>query len=148
MTDIENNIALFPVKLPHGNGFRLIQGECLVNATEKTAYASFNYKGNETLKLSDHFPGKPIFPGAALLEAMAEAAIQIAQALPEMQGYSFYFAGIDKARFRKMIPAGVEIIYEVKIVGFTMGIGRAECKALVHGKLVCTALISFACSKN
>jgi len=148
MADIEDMNVLFPVKLPHGEGFRLIEGNCLVNAAEKTAYASFNYTGHETLELSDHFPGKPIFPGAALLEAMAEAAIQIAQALPEMQGYSFYFAGIDKARFRKVIPAGVEIIYEVKIVGFTLGIGRAECKAFVHGKLVCTALISFACSKD
>lgn len=133
-----------PVKMPHGPGFQLISGHSLVDADEKTASANFPYTGTEKLDLADHFPGMPIFPGALLLEAMAQTAIQVAQVSYEMQGKNFFFAGIEKARFHYQIPAPAVINMKAKVVSLKMSIGRAECQAEVDGKIVGEATIIFA----
>lgn len=137
-------MANLSVVLPHGQGFRLIKSLCTVSDDGIVADAKVSYTGNEELRLADHFPGMPIFPGALLLEAMAQTAIQTAQVLPKMQGYNFLFAGVENARFLKSILAPATIILKAKIINLRMGIGHAECKASVNGKVVGEATIIFA----
>lgn len=47
-----------------------------------------------------HFPGKPIFPGVLILEAMAQATGILAfKSVGKLEpGELYYFAGIDEAR--------------------------------------------------
>jgi len=65
-----------------------------------------------------HFPGYPIMPGVLILEAMGQAGGVLARTyLPEDKGdLLYYFTGIDKARFRKPVFPGDQIIFEVKLL--------------------------------
>lgn len=134
------------VLLPHGRGFQLIKGNTMVDADGKKATANFVYHGKGELRLADHFPDAPVFPGALLLEGMAQTAIQTAQAersdisgdvLPVM-------AGIDNARFHKTVVPPAKIEYEAKIIYIRRRIGRTECLAKVNDEVVAEATISFA----
>ncbi len=65
-----------------------------------------------------HFPGKPIFPGVLILEGLAQAGGCLAFcSVPEMIGERLvYFAGIDKARFRRPVYPGDQIEYRLDLI--------------------------------
>ena len=55
-----------------------------------------------------HFPGNPVMPGALIVEAMAQTGAVAMLSVPQWKGKAAYFAGIDKAKFRrKVIPGDV-----------------------------------------
>jgi 3-hydroxyacyl-[acyl-carrier-protein] dehydratase len=56
-----------------------------------------------------HFPGKPIFPGVLILEAMAQATGILAfKSVGKLEpGELYYFAGIDEARYGGSGEGGV-----------------------------------------
>jgi 3-hydroxyacyl-[acyl-carrier-protein] dehydratase len=94
-----------------------------------------------------HFPGKPVFPGVLILEAMAQAAGILAfrtrNALPE-PGSVYYYAGIDNARFKRPVMPGDALHVEVKLIAERRGIWKFGCEARVDGKAV--ALAEILCS--
>ena len=59
-----------------------------------------------------HFPGKPIFPGVLILEAMAQATGILAfKSVGKLEpGELYYFAGIDEARFKRPVVPGDQMI--------------------------------------
>lgn len=61
------------------------------------------------------FPGKPIFPGVLILEAMAQATGILAfKSVGKLEpGELYYFAGIDEARFKRPVVPGDQMIMEV-----------------------------------
>ena len=65
-----------------------------------------------------HFPGKPIFPGVLILEAMAQATGILAfKSVGKLEpGELYYFAGIDEARFKRPVVPGDQMIMEVLFV--------------------------------
>ncbi|CAF2049826.1 unnamed protein product [Brassica napus] len=89
-----------------------------------------------------HFPDRPIMPGVLMIEAMAQAG-GIAMLQPEVGGGSqdnnFFFAGIDKVRFRKPVIAGDTLVMRMTLVTFQkrFGLAKMEGKAYVGGSLVC-----------
>ena len=56
----------------------------------------------------------------------------------------YYFAGIDKARFRRVVVPGDQIHFHVKMIKERRGIGVFIGEALVDGELVCSAEIMCA----
>lgn len=88
-----------------------------------------------------HFPGQPIFPGVLILEAMAQAtgvlAVKSYGKLKEDELY--YFASIDKARFKRPVLPGDQILLEVNFLKEKRGISLFTGKAYVDGKVVCEA---------
>jgi len=90
-----------------------------------------------------HFPGHPIFPGALLIEAMAQVGCVLMfksfDLSPEKN--VVYFMGIDKARFRKPVRPGdtVKFVLEPKVIKSRMSKMKGE--AFVGDDLVCDAEI-------
>lgn len=95
-----------------------------------------------------HFPGKPIFPGVLIIEAMAQATGILAFISDgELQrGEIYYFAGIDQARFKQPVIPGDQMIMEVTFEKTRRGLTRFGGVATVDGKVVCEA--TMMCSRS
>eukprot|EP00249_Psilotum_nudum_P007620 c20701_g1_i1 orf=182-934(+) len=87
-----------------------------------------------------HFPQRPIMPGVLMVEAMAQVG-GIVMLQPEVGGSreNFFFAGVDKVRFRKPVIAGDTLVMRMNLVKLQrrFGIAKMEGKAYVGGELVC-----------
>lgn len=90
-----------------------------------------------------HFPGKPVMPGVLMIEALAQVGAVAILSLDEFKGKIAYFAGIDKAKFRRKVIPGDVLRLEVEIIKRRgpMGIGKAV--AYVGDKKACEAELSF-----
>ncbi len=59
-----------------------------------------------------HFPGNPIMPGVLMVEALAQASAILSNLSRQPQeGYDFlyYFAGIDKVKFKHVVIPGDQL---------------------------------------
>jgi 3-hydroxyacyl-[acyl-carrier-protein] dehydratase len=61
----------------------------------------------------------------------------------ENKGKIPLFAGIDKARFKKPVYPGDQLIIKVEIVKMVMGIGKAKAEVYVDNELVASAELMF-----
>ncbi len=90
-----------------------------------------------------HFPQKAVMPGVMILEAMAQATgilgFKTEGVPPDDNSSLYYFVGIDKARFKQVVVPGDRLDIEVEFVRARRGIYSFSGKALVDGKVVCTA---------
>jgi len=97
-------------RLPHRYPMLLVDRvlECVPG---ERILALKNVTANEEF-FSGHFPGRPVMPGVLILEAMAQAAgiltFVTAGIYPD-ESVRFYFAGIDKARFRRPVVPGDQV---------------------------------------
>ncbi|CAG21291.1 MULTISPECIES: 3-hydroxyacyl-ACP dehydratase FabZ [Photobacterium] len=138
------NITEIQALLPHRYPFLMIdrvtdyeEGQTL------TAYK--NVSINEPL-FTGHFPKMPIFPGVMILEAMAQAtgllAFKSFGAPSENELY--YFASIDKAKFRKPVVPGDQLVLNVEFIKERRGIALFNGTAKVDGEVVCSAELKCA----
>lgn len=89
-----------------------------------------------------HFPGNPIMPGVLMLESLAQAsAILSSLSRKPKEGHEFiyFFAGIDKARFKQVIVPGDQLTLKVKMAGQKRDFWRMEGEVFVRDKLACSA---------
>lgn len=129
--------------LPHRYPFVLIDRvlDCKV---EESISALKNITINE-LYFTGHFPGNPVMPGVLILEAMAQAMAILAMKTLQARGVEktgneiFYFAGIDKVRFKQPVVPGDQLILDVRLTRQKKDILKAEGVATVNGAVVCTA---------
>ena len=56
----------------------------------------------------------------------------------------FYFAGIDKARFKRVVQPGDQLVIEGKFIRQKMGLGVFEAVATVDGQVACSAQLMCA----
>ena len=88
-----------------------------------------------------HFPAQPIMPGVLILEGMAQVGgIMAYYAHPEALGNKLlFFAGIDKARFRKPVVPGDQLIFKLELVKQKKSIMIMSAVATVDDKVVAQA---------
>ena len=126
--------------LPHRYPFVLIDKVTSMNlGNEITAIK--NVTINEPF-FPGHFPYHPVMPGVLIVEAMAQAAAILSfktmDAKPSEESV-YYFAGIDKARFKKPVGPGDQIILNVKIDRVLKGIWKYSGTATVSDEVVAEA---------
>lgn len=91
-----------------------------------------------------HFPQKPIMPGVLILEAMAQTSAAMMMGLPEMKGKFAYFAGINRAKFRRQVLPGETLLLFVDILKMKSRIGKVKGEAYVGEDIACEAELIFA----
>jgi len=126
--------------LPHRYPFVLVD-RVLELEPGKKIKAIKNVSINEPF-FPGHFPHHPVMPGVLIVEALAQAAailsFKTGNYMPSDDSV-YYFAGIDKARFKKPVSPGDQLILEVSIDRILKGIWKYNCSASVDGKLVAEA---------
>ncbi len=135
------DIARIMKLLPHRYPFLLIDRLIHVKG-ETSGTAIKNVTINEPF-FQGHFPGKPVFPGVLLVEAMAQTAGAIVlENLGEADaGKLVFFMSIDKCRFRKPVSPGDQVQFHVKLVQKRAPVWKYSAEAHVDGKKVAEAEI-------
>lgn len=105
-----------------------------------SAVAVKNVSYNEQF-FQGHFPQKPIMPGVLMIEAMAQAAAAFTSYTENLdsEGKIVLFIGVDKARFRKPVIPGDQLLIKVRTAQRRPPVWRFEGEATVAGKVVAEA---------
>lgn len=128
--------------LPHRYPFLLVD-KVIDYKVNDYLVALKNVTFNEPF-FTGHFPVRPVMPGVLIVEAMAQATGLLAMASrPEEVGEKslYYFVGIDKARFKRPVEPGDQLVMEVKLGPVRRGIWKFDGEARVDDRIVATAEI-------
>ena len=128
--------------IPHRDPFLLI--DKIIEVEPGRRIKAVKYVRQEEYYFKGHFPSNPIMPGVLIVETIAQAGAVSVLMLPENKGKLVLFAGIDKARFRRIVKPGDELTVEVEMESFRRNIGKASGRAMVGNDIACTADIMFA----
>ena len=129
--------------LPHRFPFLLVD-RVLDYVPSERLTAIKNVTVNEPC-FTGHFPGRPVMPGVLMIEAMAQAGAllffqtHIDAGKPD-DGLMF-LAGIDNARFKKIVEPGDQLRIEVEVLKIRTPVWKISGKVFVEDKLVCSAEI-------
>lgn len=128
--------------LPHRYPFLLVDRVVeLVPGESIVAYKNLSI--NEEF-FQGHFPGKAVFPGVLILEAMAQAAGILgfkSQGKTPADGSIYYFVGADDLRFKRPCVPGDQVYLHAKVLGDRRGIWKFAVRAEVDGELCASATI-------
>jgi len=147
--DIQKIMQCLPHRYPFlllDKVIEIIPGESLVAIKNVTVNEPF---------FTGHFPGQPVMPGVLILEALAQACgvlsyqIVTAEMNKTSDDYLYLFAGIDSARFKRIVVPGDQLRLSIKLERRKQVIWKFIGEATVDGELACSAeLITAMKEKN
>ncbi len=127
--------------LPHRYPMLLIDRVVEMDA-DRRAIAIKNVTINEPF-FQGHYPRQPIMPGVLLIEAMAQlGGILLSQKL-EHTGKIAVLLSLDKAKFRRPVTPGDQLLLEATSRRVKSRSGEVFCRATVGGELAAEAEIRF-----
>lgn len=94
-----------------------------------------------------HFPDYPVLPGVLAVEAMAQLGAVVMLSVPENQGKTAFFAGIDSVRFKRELKPGDTLHLEGELTKMKGPIGKAKASVTVDGQSAVEAELMFAIKK-
>ncbi|MEO7773246.1 MAG: 3-hydroxyacyl-ACP dehydratase FabZ [Steroidobacteraceae bacterium] len=142
---MQMNINEILRRLPHRFPFLLVDRvlECIPG---KSIRALKNVTYNEPF-FPGHFPHRPVMPGVMIIEALAQTAgiltFSTIGTVPD-ESTKFYFVGIDKARFRRPVEPGDQLILTARVERNLRGIWKLSTSALVGEDEVANAEMMIA----
>ena len=93
-------------------------------------------------QFAGHFPQKPILPGVLVIEALAQATGILAYKSTDSKPNSeslYYLVGIDKARFKRPVNPGEQLMLKVEVIKNMRGVWKFNAVATVDDQLVASA---------
>ena len=126
--------------LPHRYPFLLIDRVIEIELGKRIR-ALKNVSVNEPY-FDGHFPYYKVMPGVLIVEAMAQAAAILSfrsMGIKPDDKSVYYFAGIDRARFKKPVMPGDQLVLEVSIERTVRNVVKYAGKAYVGETLVAEA---------
>lgn len=133
MLNIQQILKLLPHRYP------MLLVDRILEIGEGRIVGLKNVTANEPY-FQGHFPGAPIMPGVLIVEAMAQCAgIYLLREIPDRDKKLFFFGGIDKARFRKPVVPGDQLIMEIEMMQRRAGTAKMRGVARVDGAVVAEA---------
>ena len=130
--------------LPHRYPFLLIDRVTQV-VDGKSLTALKNVTANEPM-FTGHFEHQPIFPGVLMIECIAQASALLASLILDAtanQQRLYLFAGVDRARFKRIVEPGDQMCIEVELKNHKQRIWRCAGTITVNSELACSADILF-----
>jgi len=131
--------------LPHRYPFLMVDRVTDVESGKMIrGYKNVSY--NEQY-FAGHFPGAPIMPGVLILEAMAQISGILGFVTTNKkpsENLIHYFAGSNKARFKRPVVPGDQLILESQLLTAKHNIWKFDCKAYVGDEVACVAEIMTA----
>ncbi len=126
--------------LPHRYPFLLVD-RVVENNIGQSIVALKNVSYNEPF-FQGHFPSAPVMPGVLILEALAQASGLLALSNPEWRPDDdslYLFVGIDKARFKRQVGPGDQLLLDVRLLRHKRSYGVFNATASVDGEVATTA---------
>lgn len=133
--DINKILSLLPHRYPI-----LLVDRVLELEPHRSIKALKNVSVNEPYFVG-HFPTRPVMPGVLILEALAQTAalLTFAEEPHDPSKIVYYFVGIDKARFKRPVTPGDQLILDVKFERYMRGIWKFSARASVEGAVAAEA---------
>ncbi len=129
--------------LPHRYPFLLVDRIEEIE-TGKRIVGIKNVTMNEEF-FQGHYPGHPIMPGVLIIESMAQVGgFLMMQTMEKPEDKIPFFAGIDKARFRRPVVPGDRIKIVAEIIKARGRIAKVSAKSYVDEEIVAEAELMFA----
>lgn len=135
-------IAEIMTRLPHRYPMLLVDRILEVEPGRRIVGLK-NVSANEPFFLG-HFPGHPVMPGVLIVEAMAQVGGVLASFVPGTEGRLAFFAGIDRARFRRPVRPGDQLITEAMMVRIRDPIGKVQVTGRVNGVVAAEGLLTYS----
>ena len=127
--------------LPHRPPFLFVD-EIVNIAPGESASGRWKLFGEEWF-FEGHFPGRPTLPGVLMCEAIAQVGALAVLADERFAGRLPLFGGIDKARFRRQVVPGDELLLECTMGRLSSRAGRGAGTASVNGEVACEVDLMF-----
>ncbi len=128
--------------IPHRYPFLLVDKVIDVQAGE-SAVGIKNVTFNEP-HFAGHFPGNPVMPGVAVVEAMAQTAAVLVNHTLDMidKDIGIYLMAVDNVRFRRMVVPGDVLKLHMKVVWNRGKVWKFRGEGRVDGALTSEAVIT------
>ncbi|MFP4662339.1 MAG: 3-hydroxyacyl-ACP dehydratase FabZ [Halanaerobiales bacterium] len=129
--------------LPHRYPFLLV--DRIEKIEEKEMIVGLkNVTMNEEF-FQGHYPGHPIMPGVLIVESMAQVGgFLMMQDMDDPEEKLPFFAGIDKARFRRPVVPGDQLRIVAEMIKSRGRIAKIKATAYVEEEVAAEAELMFA----
>ena len=136
--DVNKIMKMLPHRYPFLLVDRIIQFEAGVSAT-----GIKNVTVNEPY-FQGHWPEAPVMPGVLIVEAMAQtSSVVIFGAGGEASNKVAFFMGIEKAKFRRAVIPGDQLIITCEAIRVRSNACKVRAVAKVDGAVAAEAIMSF-----